>query len=226
MWKYGFGRWTMMLDADEFVVLPQGVTVQDLEKRVHELDRGSILGVMLDVYPSNIVDLQDVSDFQPSSQWFFDGQQHLRLRQGGSHAHLYPGARARLLAKYGLRKLSLRLRVRNVVKKPWFPGFNLNSKAIFHRWGESDLFLNSHKTTSPVNDRILLPIRHYKFNSDVYRRVEIALAEKRYAGGSVEYQSISELLLRMKMRNGSFLYRYSRSANDFDAFLDTGNAIL
>lgn len=226
MWKYGLGRWTMMLDADEFLVLPSGMTVQDLEKCVLELDERAIVGIMLDVYPKNITDLQEGGDFQPSSPWYFDGQQHLRLRHGGGLAEIYPGARARLLAKYGLRKPGLRLRARNIVKKPWFPGFNLNSKVMFHRWGESDLFLNAHKTTAPVSDRILLPIKHYKFNSDIYRKVEVALAEKRYAGGSVEYQSLSALLARMRMRNGSFLYRYSRLANDFDAFADTGNAVL
>jgi hypothetical protein len=226
IWKYGFGQWTMMLDADEFLVLPSGMKIQDVVAQASEQEQRAVMGIMLDVYPRKIADLKDDSVLQPQSGWFFDGQPHLRMREGGNPAVVYPGARARLMVKYGLRKADLRLRVRNIVRKPWYPGFNLNSKVILHRWGDSDLFLNAHKTTAQVNDRILLPIKHYKFNADLYRKVEVALSEKRYAGGSVEYRSLSDLLERMKTRDGSFLYRYSRDAGSFEAFAETGNAIL
>jgi len=226
MWKYGFGQWTMMLDADEFLALPPRMTIQDLMARASEQKQRAVIGIMLDVYPRNVTDLKGDKGLQPVAGWFFDGQPHLRMRGGGNPAVVYPGARARLMVKYGLRKTDLRLRVRNLIKKPWYPGFNINSKVILHRWADSDIFLNAHKTTAQVNDRLLLPIKHYKFNSDLFRKVEVALAEKRYAGGSVEYRSLSDLLERMNARNGSFLYRYSRDADSFDAFADTGNAIL
>jgi hypothetical protein len=102
----------------------------------------------------------------------------------------------------------------------------LNSKIVLHRWGESDLFLNAHKTTSPASGNVLLPIKHYKFTSEVYRKVNASLTERRHAGGSVEYDSLSNLLVRMSERGGSFRYSWSRLAGRFEDFNDSGNARL
>jgi hypothetical protein len=95
-----------------------------------------------------------------------------------------------------------------------------------HRWGETDLFLDAHKTTAPASGEILLPIRHYKFNRDLYRRIDAAITERRYESGSLVYDALSELMDRMSRTDGSFLYRYSLRADEFAAFVETGNARL
>lgn len=226
MGRYGRDRWTLLLDVDEFLALPQGMTIPDLIARAEADGRRAVTGIMLDLYPENIADLATYRPFDPEMGWYFDGQPHLRLREGGAISTLYPGARARLAVRYGLHRIGLRNRVRNLVRAPWYPGVNLNEKAVLHCWGESDLFLNAHKTTALASGRLLLPIKHYKFTTDLYRKVEMALAEQRYAGGSVEYRLVEALLQRMTARGGGFRYSLSRAAEGFEPFAATGNAQL
>jgi hypothetical protein len=65
---------------------------------------------------------------------------------------------------------------------------------------------------------------HFKFSRDVYKKVETAVKEKQHGAVTAEYDALRELLGRMIERRGSFLYRLSRSASNFGAFVDTGNA--
>ena len=225
MWKFGLGRWSVSLDVDEFLALPPKSSLDDLLSKVTN-GRRAIRGVMLDVYPRSITELMEPKGFDPHGEWFFDGQAHLELREDGTTRPIYSGARARLMMKYGLTKLDLRTRIRNLYREPYFPKFNYNSKTVLHFWGEGDLFLHDHGTTATASNEILLPLKHYKFNSDVFRKTEVAIAEKQHFSGSAEYSALERLLQKMKERNGSFMYRYSKSANNFENFVQTRNFIV
>ena len=134
-------RWALQVDLDEFIHLLEGMTFPDLAIR---LDReGTRVGwaVMLDMYPKDIATFTENEDsprLDTSAAWYFDGEQHLRLRRGRPPKTVHPGARARLYQEYGVdrlysvlgirkqsvvqlsRKLGLRRRPRryNVISKP------------------------------------------------------------------------------------------------------------
>ncbi len=148
------------------------------------------------------------------------------MRKGGGISSEYPGARARLFVQYGVRELSLREKLRRLRRPNWFPRANVNYKQILFRWSEFDLFLSAHMTTTAATQSMLIPMYHFKFNSDLFRRTEAALKEKRYFGNSVEYDTLSKLLHRMDEKNGLFRYRHSKRLDDIDALFDSGNAIL
>jgi hypothetical protein len=91
------------------------------------------------------------------------------------------------------------------------------------KWQDGDAFLNSHWTDLPMSSEILLPMKHYKFTPDLYRRVQHALATGGYAFGSSEYRKLDVILRTMEERRAKFLYHKSRPANGFEAFAQTGN---
>ena len=73
---------------------------------------------------------------------------------------------------------------------------------------------------------MLLPIKHYKFNADLMRRTKDALRERNHAGNSSEYEALARLLDRMDSAKKRFTFKHSKPATSFDAFADSGNAIL
>ncbi|CAN5692794.1 glycosyltransferase family 2 protein [soil metagenome] len=223
--KYCAGSWAFSVDADEFVVLPPGMSVRDLARTAGRRPERALFGLMIDVYPERIDDLREDRPFDPESGWYFDGVAHYRA-DGERLAQMYSGSRARLFAQYGLRRMSLKNRIRNCVWRPNYPNANLINKPIFLNWTEDDIFHNSHRTTLSVNPTIILPIKHFKFVPDLYRRAATAVREGQYYQKSEGYLSLSEVLRRMEMNGGSFRCGMSKPAKGYSAFASTQNAMI
>jgi hypothetical protein len=224
MRRFGCGRWSLVIDADEFLRLPDGWTLDDLVRLGEAAGRRSIGGVMLDVYPRDLAALRRGGDFDPERGWFFDGQAHFHLPGDGPPRAAYAGARARLLCQYGIRPLGRRARLRNLLREPSFPFFNYCWKTVLHYWSSEAVFRGSHNTSLPLNHEVMVPIVHYKFTPPVFAKVASAVEEQQYWKASQEYRSLAQLLDRMERRGGTFTYRRSRAADTCDAFHDTGNA--
>jgi hypothetical protein len=103
-------------------------------------------------------------------------------------------------------------------------GFNFKVAAL--KVQPRDTFFSSHWPGVPVVEDVLLPLLHYKFTPDLFRRIVHALETRGYASGSVLYDELESTLGRMARTSGSLLYRHSRQIDDFAAFLETGNASL
>lgn len=206
-------QWTFMVDADEFVALPAGVSgpaaTADLARRGSD----SVWGVMLDVYPRDTAAIRSDRAFALDDDWHFDGGRHLWVRPGRRRpVALYKGARARLMAENGIdeagkgrwRGLAGRLGLGGLLK------LNQQSKVPLMRWTEGHSFDGSHRVTPPPAVADILPILHFKFTGDLGRKIAYALETRGYAGGSRQYELMARLLDRMDERGRGFLGPRSR----------------
>ena len=231
-------RWALQVDLDEFVHLPVGMTFQDLVAQVDKRGGRVVWGVMLDVYPTDImalVALENATHLDTSTTWYLDGEPHLRLRRDKTPRMLYPGARARLYGTYGVDKLyrDLGVRLNNPaiqMLKKMLPGvkprgYNALYKPALIKWNDNSYFESSHRTNLPASSEYLLPIQHFRFAGPLSRKVQLGIREKSYYRGSLDHRLLAELLQRMKENNGSFLYSKSRPVNSFADFSGTRNAV-
>ena len=73
----------MHVDLDEFVRFTEGMTFQDLVACLEKQYVQAVYGVILDVYPKDIVALAEqekTSRLDMSATLYFDGKHHLQLR--------------------------------------------------------------------------------------------------------------------------------------------------
>jgi hypothetical protein len=235
--KFTKNRWSLQVDLDEFIQLPDNMTFQDLAPALDEEGVSAVWGVMMDIYPACFQDLvasKSGTSLDLSADWYFDGQEHLQLKPGKKPRMVYPGARARLFQAYGLAKhyhqygigpkYSFFKRLEKTRFGTKILTFNQIYKPVLTKWQPGALFSSSHGTNLENSQRFLLPLLHFRFTGSLYRRVERALKEKSYSGGSRDYVFISMLLEKMERHNRSFLYRKSRRVGAFQVFNETLNA--
>ena len=226
--------WAVQVDLDEFIHLPPGMSFPHLAAQLQRQGVRAARGVMLDVYPSDIATFAEhgrSARLDRSATWYFDGEQHVRLRQDGRLKCVHPGARARLYRSYGVDGLASGAGTQGIVhrllRKAWLrrrPHHTL-WKPVLLRWGDNCYFRNSHHTNLPASSRHLLPIQHFRFAGSLERRIRMAIHEKNYFLGSIAYRRLRELLWTMEERNGSFLYRKSRPLESFEDLARTRNAL-
>ena len=230
-------RWALQVDLDEFVLLPDGMRFPELVSRLDAERVRSVWGVMLDVYPRDFktyASLADSSRLDDSTNWYFDGERHLRLRVFGSPRTLHPGARARLYRTYGVDRLhpdfrdptrgvDLRRLHRLALGLPHT--YNIMQKPTLLKWKEHACFFNSHRTSLSASSRYLLPIQHFRFAGSLHRKVQTGLRERSFHAGSLDHRLLSVLLRRMEECNGSFLYAKSRPLESYQDLADTRNAL-
>ena len=236
--SFASDRWALQVDLDEFIHLPQGMTFPDLATRLDREGTRACWAVMLDMYPKDIATFTENGDsprLDTSAAWYFDGEQHLRLRRGRTPKTVHPGARARLYQEYGVDRLYsvLGIRKQSVVKqlsrkldlrrRP--RRYNIISKPSLLKWRDDNYFINSHRTNLPASTRYLLPIQHFRFSGSLGRRIRMALRDKSHFLDSSDYHLLMELLRTMMDKNESFLYRKSRLFESFDDFSETRNAV-
>ena len=184
-------RWALQVDLDEFIRLPEGMTFPDLVAHLERQNARSVWGVMLDVYPKNIATLakhEKTDRLDMSAMWYFDGEQHLRLRHERPPKNIYPGARARLYWTYGIEKLYPVLDtekpnlVDRLVRKRWFRRrplrYNVISKPSLLRWRHNSYFLSCHNTNLSASPHYLLPIQHFRFAGSLYHKIAIGIARE------------------------------------------------
>lgn len=224
--KYCFDRWAICVDADEFITLPPDADFHTFLCHPELSNYRAIYGAMLDVYPRHLSELTVDTPLNLAGGWFFDGLQHLRL-VGGQHPKThYPGVRARLLSELGLCQADAWTKLRSRLTGRRFPSFNYNGKAVLLRWGDSTSFHGSHRVNELSSPSHLLPIRHFKFTPEIYQRIEHALATGAYWNGSKEYHALENILSVMRDRDRGFWWKYTKSSNDFDSFVNSGNAVF
>lgn len=233
MQKFCEGRWAVCVDADEFIRLPGGIDFAALVARIGPGGAPAVAGVMLDVYPARVEDLKTPAPFDAATGWYFDAERHVAFAPKlGEFRASYAGVRARLLQRHGIAlpeaaSASWRRRLVRMLPGGWrFLRFNELPKVVLMKWQRGELFLSSHRTTQAIRPDVLLPILHFKFTPDLYRRTRSALAEGQYFNGSAEYQLMSRLLDEMEQGDGSFLYSRSQPAENFTALSRSRNALM
>ena len=236
--RFAQDRWALQVDLDEFVRLPEELTLPELVAGLEERGAHAAWGVMLDVYPKDIAALAEQKNdtrLDMSATWYFDGERHLRLRRDRSPRVVYSGARARLYRTYGVDRMYFDLGVRTrKIKRQWQeyigievkpPIYNALQKPVLLKWREGCYHLSSHKCSLPMSKNFLIPIQHFRFTGILYDKIGVALRENVRFNSAADHRLLSELLGRMTEKNGSFLYRKSKPLESFSVLARTGNAL-
>lgn len=236
VWRTGLmnrfcaNQWGLQCDADEFLLLPDGVDLPKVIAMAEKAGAQGIWGGMIDLYPANISDLAAYpkSGFtHPQAKWYFDGIRHFSLQTGAPPKHRYEGVRHRLDVAYAdkpdisaIKRLKLRLLGRRKA-----PSGTL-VKPILQHWQPGAYYLNSHRTTLPLSDQMLLPLLHYRYTPAMLGKLEWAVDQGGYSKGNADYARVEGMLGEMQRQKASFLGKYSTHLTGFEDLRRTGNAIL
>lgn len=239
MERFCTDEWCLHVDMDEFVHLPEGQRFQDVVARSDLADERLVLGVMLDAYPATLSDLAAQRDDQAldlHAQWYFDGEGHLDLIRGRKRPEvIHPGARARLYWKHKLFRLypETGLTLGRTIKRLLIrsrlglriPRYNSLHKPALIRWPSGARFFSSHSTDIKYSRKHLLPILHFRFTGALYRKIDMALSERSYHGGSRDHRLLQALIADMSKKNSAFLYPRSCCFKSFEDFEKSGNTM-
>ena len=232
--KYAGGCWAVHADADEFLRLPEGTTLQDMAQRLEASGCNAAWSLMLDLYPRGIRDLEAMRDdprLDRSREWYFDARSHVCLQGSHRPQRRHAGSRARLMHRFGVHRTS-RLR-RWHDPRSWvallhglaaIPRYNEILKVMLFRLPAAGWFRTVHDPAFPVRTDCLLPFEHYKFCGDLFRRLPDAIATGAYTNDSVRYVDLRRLLWAMECEDALFLCPYSELAGAFAAYLACGAA--
>ena len=58
--KYAIDRWSLYVEADEFLRIPDGMKLQDLISQLEDAQANAVWGLMLDLYPARFSDLVEM----------------------------------------------------------------------------------------------------------------------------------------------------------------------
>lgn len=211
------GCWAICADADEFLFIPPGFA--SLRDFVRELDRRgtrAVSAAMVDFYPETVEQMETTGAPADRDELFASYPYFDRPPAGGGRGRAglpYGGVRERLLRRHdislrGRSKTGLALAIHRlktaIVGKHYIKAIS-TTKVPLVKWSADLAYTGSHTLNVPPEEGILLPLAHFKFTSELARKIGMATATRGYSDGSRAYFEYAELLDRMKARDGSFL---------------------
>lgn len=171
--QYGFGRWYLLIDADELLVYPgmENRSLRNVARRLSELGVGAMRAPMIDMYPDKPL---DSIEYQAGSSLidacpFFDGDSYYIMKSEEGRTLMRGGPRERLLS----------------TAERYF-GVALE-KYPFRFWGAG---MRYQHHASPYPAQKLPPIGallHFKFLDDLRSRIDVAISEGEHWNGAMEY---------------------------------------
>ncbi len=227
--RFGMGRWSVHLDFDEFLELPDGMRLQEFLTQ-YQSQPSILWGSMIDLYPKDWGEF----DREPAPQlhevdWYFDARPLLRLSRNPARkpSMIYSGARARLRSQFMgddadeplRRKLSRKLN-----GNP-YPRMGAQYKPILLYWAHGFSFKSCHQIANAKAQAGALPISHYKFAPNLMARTEYAIRSGAMNNGSKGYQELKQLRERMEAQAGGFLTECSLPYGGFEAYEKAGMVI-
>lgn len=209
-------QWHIYVDADEFMILPQRVC--DLKALTRVLDKSgevAVAGAMVEFYPDTIADMR--TDERPDrfeqliqKNPFFDKGPLISVTSNGSISKHKPSTSGRLFARHGLNTLptqeQLRAEGETVIsegKVNWSVGGAVHKVPLF-KASRRDKRMGSHNVSARLCTDLTLPLCHFKFTGDAFRRMQEAIASGAWNKGSQKYQRYVRLLQAMESGNETF----------------------
>lgn len=211
-------RWHLVVDADEFLVLPP--PFEELGSYVSHLDRAGLpcsFATMVDFYPERLSGRNFGADVDPfaGAPHFDAGPYYSFDVESGQVTTFSRGIRGRLLAML-LREDRAsfeRLLQRN---GPYRPAKNYKFPLL--RTSDTVRRAGDHNIEGTVRFASSCVLAHFKFYPGLDHKLATALAERQYFQGSIEYELIG-LILR-KIGAHSLLGPESRTYRDIGDLVD------
>ena len=229
--KYTLDRWGLHVDADEFLRLPDNVTLKEFISRLEKSQANAVWGVMHDIYPARLSDLKEMASEQTLNldrEWFFDGRPHLVL-QDSYPRRVYPGSRARLMRHFRVpikRPFITRAKIllRRLLSPQFIPFYNKIEKIPLFKLPKDGYYFSNHEPFFRLQTTFILPLEHYRFTGRLFERIQSAITLKNYHEDSIEYRYLNVLLAQMEQEQASFLGPYSTRRGSFQTYVETGIA--
>jgi hypothetical protein len=181
------GRWVLIVDADEFLVLPPGLNrVQDLVVRMQALGLGAARALMLDFFPPTLRRLEQAApDADPFSlcNWF-DALSQVNWPDGAREPHRISreeSVRPRMLRKLLADGVDLQAQL------PTYNHAHMTKVPLVH-WGPRTQMSSAHHVNVPPTDQVQLVLAHFKFYPGYQARIADAMATGGYWRNSIEYR--------------------------------------
>lgn len=188
----GKGAWSLVLDADEFLILPPAfATMDELIRYLERHDAHSAFAAMIDFYPRTVADrFYDPLPPLLGSPWF-DPQLGFERIPGRKHPRSLPvGVRVRLLRKLKVRHPDVFDAIYGNLKY----GFAALWKVPLLKTGIGIQRPDPHSISEPTPDHIQLALAHFRFYPDLDRRVRDSIERQSHFLGSVEYRFMAAVL--------------------------------
>lgn len=182
------GRWGLVADADEFLLLPDGA--DDLNAFVDRLERHGLdccRAMMVDCYPQTLADVDRYDhETDPFRIAPFYDVVPLDWPDGAIHPrHLKHdvSVRSRINAKLIAMFPSLAEALSESAS-------DMLHKVPLLRWTDRTLVSDAHTANHRPSDRVQVAFAHFKFYPGWERKVSGALTQKQYARGSLKYRPL------------------------------------
>ena len=211
--KYLRDKYAVYADADEFMILPEGI--DDIRTVIRILERNRIPCIaasLVDFYPEGLADLDrpiharsfsELVDHYP----FYDPTPLVELVEGDWPKPLGEGASKRLFREHGIRDVPPALSGLPPAVARFLPFATPGSawlKTPLIKWNDDTWLDGSHNANVPPSHRALLAMVHFKFTFDLKRRMEQALQRRSHSRGGRKYFNYRRLLQSMQRRGLDF----------------------
>jgi hypothetical protein len=226
--KFACDKWALHVDVDEFLDLPDGMNVKQVARTADAEGADLLWAVMIELYPERLSSLpytQKDGVIDLDAEWYFDARQHIALSRQRVPREVYPGSRSRLLFDFDVNQRASWLHRavgRRIGLNP--PSAHAIRKPSFIRWRKGTYMASAHTVDLAASRRVILPLRHFKFNAQMHSRISAAIEGGAYHNQSSDYQALAALFDAMTRDDAAFGCRYSRLYRGFSGFKEAGVA--
>jgi hypothetical protein len=189
---FGRGAWSLIVDADEFLVLPEAFsTINDAVRYLEARDFGCALAMMIDFYPERLSErfYDPLSPFA-GSPWFDCQPSFTRTQDRIAPVIAGNGVRTRLLRMLATRHPQIYRKLygthRYRFAKSW--------KVPLLKTGIGIRRPDPHIVDVHAPFDIQLGLAHFKFYPGLDRRIRDALERRSHYMGAIEYQFLQASL--------------------------------
>ncbi|SNR75463.1 glycosyltransferase family 2 protein [Puniceibacterium sediminis] len=231
------GKFVAYFDADEFLILPPGVThIREVYDRIEEIGSSGALATMVEFFPRSTAEFKkplphSFDGLMDAYGWFeaeplFDPMAEMDGR--GKPIFVNPSKSMRLFEHYGVQPSIIRETLREKIylssKEKKNQEFNRSARhktPILKRTDDSFLF-TCHDAITPPKGEILLTLAHFVFTSNFARKIQNARKWKAHVKGAAKYRYYQELLDRMSDVEDGFLTDRSQRYENPQQLIDAG----
>ncbi|OOY35102.1 glycosyltransferase family 2 protein [Solemya velum gill symbiont] len=199
-------QWAIYADADEFLFLPPGIsTLQDLIKRLERGSYRSVASSLVDFFPAQLsfasTNTPETLDDLINETGYFDTPPLITIDPDkGKIIRLNKGASSRILYDHGIYKdhWHLKLLPSFVIRSPHIKKHIMQRSPTYKtpliRWNEHVELLSSHRANIKPHPELILTTAHFKYTSDLERRIRMAIKLQSYSNKSKRYFKLAKLL--------------------------------
>jgi len=192
MRQYFLGRWCLILDADEFLVLPENTpSIVDLIETLQKHRLTCCRALMVDFFPQNLEDLLNVDrETNPFEAAPFYDELTVEWPAGEpepTKVGFQRGIRARMAFE-----LARRYPDRNKLYQEGVPTRLYKTPLLQITPGTQ--MGNPHKTNHHPSNQVQCVLAHFKFHPGWEAKVRNAVAEGQYMNGSAKYQPLAHAI--------------------------------